>query len=48
MPNKRKLSMGLAGVVMLCGISVETLFTGDLERALEYRQGAMNVLSWNL
>jgi cytochrome c556 len=40
--------MGLVGTVLLCGASVETLYAGDLERTLEYRQSVMNVLSWNM
>lgn len=29
-------------------LGAQTLVAGELERALEYRQGAMNVYSWNM
>jgi cytochrome c556 len=48
MSYRRKLNVGLAGAVLLCGVSIETVFAGDLERTLDYRQGLMNVFSWNM
>jgi cytochrome c556 len=40
--------MGLVGAALIYGASIHTVFAGELERALEYRQGVMNVFSWNM
>jgi cytochrome c556 len=35
-------------LTLLAGIASQPLYAGELERALEYRQGVMNVLGWNM
>lgn len=48
MIEKRKLAVGLAGALLLCGAGIESATAGELERALDYRQGVMNVFNWNM
>ncbi|MEJ2455727.1 MAG: cytochrome c [Candidatus Thiodiazotropha sp.] len=48
MSEKTSLSLGLVGAVLLSGVASHTLSAGELERTLEYRQGVMNVFSWNM
>ncbi len=48
MSEKRVLSLGLAGAVLLSGIASHPVSAGELERTLDYRQGVMNVFSWNM
>jgi cytochrome c556 len=40
--------MGLVAAALIYGASSHAVFAGDLERALDYRQGVMNVYSWNM
>jgi cytochrome c556 len=47
-PVKRKLFKGLVCIALVCGLGTHIAFAGELERALEYRQGVMNVFSWNM
>mgnify|MGYP006225625925 FL=1 len=42
---KRASLVLLAAVI---GLGAQSASAGDLERALEYRQGLMNVLGWNM
>ncbi len=48
MPEKTSLSLGLAGALLLSGVASHTVSAGELERTLDYRQGVMNVFSWNM
>ncbi len=47
MSATRKLTLGVACAALL-GASAHTVFAGELERTLDYRQGVMNVYSWNM
>ena len=47
MSLKRELTLGLTCAALL-GAGAQTAFAGDLERTLEYRQGLMEVFSWNM
>jgi cytochrome c556 len=46
MYNKAKLA--LMSALICCGVGAQSAAAGELERALEYRQGVMNVYSWNM
>jgi cytochrome c556 len=48
MVEKIKLAAGLAGTLLFYGAGIESAIAGELERALDYRQGAMNVFNWNM
>ncbi|MEJ2694839.1 MAG: cytochrome c [Candidatus Thiodiazotropha sp.] len=48
MVEKLKMSAGLAGALLFYGVGIESATAGELERALDYRQGVMNVFSWNM
>ena len=48
MVEKRKLAAGLVGALLLYGAGGESATAGELERALDYRQGVMNVFNWNM
>jgi cytochrome c556 len=48
MKDKSKLNMGVVSALLLCFFFAHSTSAGELERALDYRQGVMNVLSWNM
>ncbi len=48
MPDIRELIKGLVCIALVCGLGTHIAFAGELERALDYRQGVMNVFSWNM
>lgn len=45
---KRSVRLALIGAVLLGGLASQAATAGELERTLEYRQGVMNVMSWNM
>jgi cytochrome c556 len=48
MSEKKSLIKGLFAAVLLSGAASQATLAGELERTLDYRQGLMNVLSWNM
>ena len=48
MSVKRIMALGLSGAALFSGVALQNLSAGEVERALEYRQGLMNVFSWNM
>ncbi|MCU7842267.1 MAG: cytochrome c [Candidatus Thiodiazotropha sp. (ex Monitilora ramsayi)] len=51
MQKGKRVGMGLISMSMLAGLTglgSQAVFAGELERALEYRQGVMNVMGWNM
>ena len=48
MIGKSALTNWLACALILFGAGMGPALAGELERALDYRQGVMNVFSWNM
>jgi cytochrome c556 len=44
----KRINLSLVGAGLLCAFGVQSVNAGELERTLEYRQGLMNVFSWNM
>lgn len=45
---RMRKKLGLASAGLLCALCAQSINAGELERTLEYRQGLMNVFSWNM
>ena len=44
----KRAGLVLLSAVIGSGVGAQSALAGDLERALEYRQGVMNVYGWNM
>lgn len=45
---RKQTASAVISLSLLAGIAGQPLYAGELEQALEYRQGVMNVLGWNM
>jgi cytochrome c556 len=48
MLNNRQRTLGVLIVLLITLFTTHHLSAGELERALDYRQGVMNIFSWNM